>query len=66
MTSIVAAILDIETDRVTDDNDDCEPEQRSPDDDGLPNDVEYRVETLHPLGIDLHELRLGQVRELLL
>ena len=42
------------------------PSSAAPIDDRVPDDIEDRMKTLHPFGIDLHEIGLGQVAEFLL
>ncbi len=62
----VATILDVETNRIADDDDDRDAEQRRANRDCLPHDIQDRMKTLHPLGIDLHVIRFRKVADFLL
>ena len=64
--NLFAPILDIQANRVADNHDDGDAEQRCADDNCLTHNVEYRVKAPDPLRVDLHKLRFGEVTEFFL
>ena len=62
---LVAAVLDLQANRVADDDNDRETKQAGADHYGPLHDFQYCMKALNPFGIDLHDVGLGQAREFL-
>ena len=63
---LISTIFDIESNRIADDDDNGNAQQRRTDSDSLSHDIEDGVKPLDPFRINLHERRLREVADFFL